>query len=64
MSDFRILILDHQTMQTSIMPLSQFCADNADDEDVCEQARALEPMRGFTVGGGSAPAFSITRCTK
>lgn len=57
----RLIILDHATMDAPIVSMSDFLAANADDADLCEQVRALKPAEGFTIGGGAAPAFSITK---
>jgi hypothetical protein len=61
MSDYLLLITDHQTMVGRIIPLSQFCAENESDPDLCEDVHCLARGFGFTVGGGAAPAISISR---
>jgi hypothetical protein len=57
----RLLVMDHVTMIGRIVTLSQFCADNASDADLCEDCRCLAQGFGFTIGGGAAPAISISR---
>lgn len=61
MNEPRVLILDHSTMQSRIIPLAQFCEENGSDADLCAEVRDLAVTRGITIGGGAAPAFSITR---
>ncbi len=56
-----ILVLWHDTMSTAIVPIERFIADNASDADLCEDVRCLARGFGFTIGGGSAPAVSISR---
>jgi hypothetical protein len=41
--------------------LYEFMLANAEDLDLCSRARKLAPGSSFIVGGGAAPAFSITR---
>lgn len=57
----RLLILDHATMDAPIVDFEAFAAANADDEALVAEVAALAPCQGITVGGGAAPAFSITR---
>jgi len=60
-SDYLVLVMWHDDFRSAIVPLSRFCADNASDPDLCEDARCLARGFGFTVGGGAAPAVSISR---
>ena len=50
-----------ERMRGDIMPIETFIAANADDADLCEDVRCLARGFGFTIGGGAAPAFSISR---
>lgn len=59
--DYLLLIMPHDTMRGDIVRLSQFCADNASDPDLCEDVRCLAMGFGFTIGGGAAPAITISR---
>jgi hypothetical protein len=61
MTDYLLLVMDHATWDGRIIPLSQFCSENESDPDLCEDARCLARGFGFTVGGGSAPAVTISR---
>lgn len=56
----RVIILDLQTMDAPIVPLADFLAANADDEETCASVRALRPGQGMVVGGGAAPAFAVS----
>jgi hypothetical protein len=56
-----LLITDHATMQGDIVPIDVFIAANASDPDLCEDVRCLARGFGFTIGGGAAPAVSISR---
>ena len=57
----RLCILDHATMQTTICTLADFARDNADDPEIVTDAECLAHGFGFTVGGGAAPTFTVSR---
>lgn len=56
-----LLVMDHATMDGRIVSLDQFARDNAGDPDLVEDCRCLAKGFGFTIGGGSAPAYTISR---
>ncbi len=47
----------------SFCSLAEFVEANADDAEVCEQARALALDQSFRAGGGAAPIFDIRRAS-
>ena len=57
----QLLILDHETMDAPIVDFEDFALANAGDPELIEDCRCLAKGFGFTVGGGAAPAFTITR---
>lgn len=56
-----ILVTDHATMRGDIMPFAEFARANASDPYLLDDVRCLARGMGFTIGGGAAPAFSISR---
>ena len=57
----KLLILDHSNMHTIICTLEQFAKDNAHDPELVIDAECLAHGFGFTIGGGAAPMFTISR---
>lgn len=55
-----IQIIDDATGETiDTCTLADFLGANADDEDVCDAARALKPGESTLIGGGAAPLMRI-----
>ena len=48
-------------MDAPIVDFEDFALANAGDPELIEDCRCLAKGFGFTVGGGAAPAFTITR---
>ncbi len=47
----------------SFCALAEFVEANADDAEVCAQARGLSRDQSFRTGGGAAPIFDIRRAS-
>lgn len=60
-----LIITDLDDSTHTRTSLRQFCRANPSQgpgtEDVCRRAMRLKPGHSFTVGGGAAPWFKITR---
>lgn len=57
----KLRIFDHANTSACETSAEDFLIDNADDDALVPLVARLRLGESFTIGGGAAPAFTITR---